>query len=88
LYATRTSVRDDRRGAGSLPVYLSRPEVIQVAKEPIKLNELDDEDAIEVNAQLAHGVEASGHIRQRADRLAERLDEGDLSESDAEALED
>jgi hypothetical protein len=56
--------------------------------DKIKLNELEDEDAIAVNAALAHGVEASGHIRDRGDAVAARLDEGDLAESDEEALED
>lgn len=57
-------------------------------EDKIKLNELEDEDAIAVNAALASGVEGSGHLRERADRVAERLDEGDLAESDAEDLED
>jgi hypothetical protein len=56
--------------------------------EKIKLNELEDEDAVHVNAALAGGVEGSHHLRQRADQVAERLDEGDLEESDAEDLED
>jgi hypothetical protein len=54
--------------------------------EKVKLDELDDDEAIALNAELAKAQNASNHIHEQGVTAADRLDEGDLDESDEEAL--